>query len=155
MTAATRDLHFLGGTGGAFSLTREAGIWFLAHVVICTFSRFHFGAGRERGILGSRPSRDSIPPTPPKRRPQQRHSVKAEPTSQDPVCRIPGAMNVPLEELKTRLAELPKTQKIFACCHRRCCLLSFCPSSTVFTLRAKCFKIRRLEGGSRSGPRPD
>lgn len=57
---------------------------------------------------------------------------------------LPGALNVPLEELEKRLAELPKDQEIVAYCRGPYCILSF---EAVQALRAKGFKVRRLEDG--------
>lgn len=57
---------------------------------------------------------------------------------------LPGALNIPLDELKRRLAKLPKNQEIVAYCRGPYCILSF---EAVAMLRAKGFKVRRLEDG--------
>lgn len=57
---------------------------------------------------------------------------------------LPGAYNMPLDELERRLSELPKDQEIVAYCRGPYCVLSF---EAVATLRAKGYKIRRLEDG--------
>jgi ArsR family transcriptional regulator len=57
---------------------------------------------------------------------------------------LPGALNVPLEELERRLSELPKDQEIVAYCRGPYCVLSF---EAVAALRAKGYRIRRLEDG--------
>ncbi|WP_119303643.1 ArsR/SmtB family transcription factor [Dongia deserti] len=57
---------------------------------------------------------------------------------------LPGALNVPLDELERRLSELPKDQEIVAYCRGPYCILSF---EAVATLRAKGYRIRRLEDG--------
>jgi rhodanese-related sulfurtransferase/biotin operon repressor len=57
---------------------------------------------------------------------------------------LPGAINIPLEDLETRLADLPKDQEIVAYCRGAYCILSF---EAIATLRAKGYRIRRLEEG--------
>ncbi|MGZ9722185.1 ArsR/SmtB family transcription factor [Rhizobium miluonense] len=57
---------------------------------------------------------------------------------------LPGAINIPLEELERRLADLPKEQEIVAYCRGPYCILSF---EAVAALRAKGYRIRRLEDG--------
>ncbi len=57
---------------------------------------------------------------------------------------LPGALNVPLAELKRKLSELPKRQEIIAYCRGPYCVLSF---EAIALLRAKGFKVRRLEDG--------
>lgn len=57
---------------------------------------------------------------------------------------LPGALNVPLDELERRLAELPKDREIVAYCRGPYCVLSF---EAVAALRAKGYRIRRLEDG--------
>jgi rhodanese-related sulfurtransferase len=57
---------------------------------------------------------------------------------------LPGALNIRLDELERRLAELSKKQEIVAYCRGPYCVLSF---EAVAKLRAKGFKARRLEDG--------
>jgi rhodanese-related sulfurtransferase len=57
---------------------------------------------------------------------------------------LPGAMNIPVEELERRLAELPPEQEIVAYCRGPYCVLSF---NAVAALRAKGLRARRLENG--------
>lgn len=57
---------------------------------------------------------------------------------------LPGAVNIPLRALKARLAELNPKQEIVAYCRGEYCVLSF---EAVALLRARGFKIRRLEDG--------
>ncbi len=57
---------------------------------------------------------------------------------------VPGAVNMPLEKLKRRLAALDPEKEIVAYCRGRYCVLSF---ETVALLRAQGFKARRLEDG--------
>lgn len=57
---------------------------------------------------------------------------------------LPGAINIPVEELGRRLAELPRKQEIVAYCRGPYCVLS---ANAVAALRAKGFRARRLENG--------
>ncbi len=57
---------------------------------------------------------------------------------------LPGALNIPLRQLRQRLAELPRKQEIVAYCRGPYCVLSF---EAVAELRARGFKVRRLEQG--------
>ena len=57
---------------------------------------------------------------------------------------LPGAVNIPLRALKARLAELDTAQEIVAYCRGEYCVLSF---EAVALLRARGFKVRRLEDG--------
>src|SRR5262245_415398 len=57
---------------------------------------------------------------------------------------VPGAVNIPLRELEARLAELDHAQEIVAYCRGPYCLLSY---EAVAALRARGFKVRRLEDG--------
>jgi ArsR family transcriptional regulator len=57
---------------------------------------------------------------------------------------LPGAVNIPLGALKARLAELNTGQEIVAYCRGEYCVLSF---EAVALLRARGFKVRRLEDG--------
>ena len=57
---------------------------------------------------------------------------------------LPGAINVPLSQFKRHLAKLDRNTEIVAYCRGPYCVLSF---EAVAQLRAKGFKIRRLEDG--------
>jgi ArsR family transcriptional regulator len=57
---------------------------------------------------------------------------------------LPGAINVPLAELEKRLSALDPGQEIVAYCRGPYCVLSY---EAVATLRARGFKVRRLEDG--------
>ena len=57
---------------------------------------------------------------------------------------LQGAWNVPIGELEKRLADLPMNQEFVAYCRGPYCVLSF---EAVATLRAKGYRIRRLEDG--------
>jgi rhodanese-related sulfurtransferase len=57
---------------------------------------------------------------------------------------LPGAINLPLSELKRRLRELPRDQEIVAYCRGPYCVLSY---EAVAELRKRGFKAFRLEDG--------
>jgi ArsR family transcriptional regulator len=57
---------------------------------------------------------------------------------------LPGALNIPLRELESRLGELPRDQEIVAYCRGPYCVLSF---EAVAALRARGFRVRRFEEG--------
>jgi rhodanese-related sulfurtransferase/DNA-binding transcriptional ArsR family regulator len=57
---------------------------------------------------------------------------------------VPGALNIPLRELETRLGEIDPKQEIVAYCRGPYCVLSY---EAVAQLRARGFKVRRLEDG--------
>jgi rhodanese-related sulfurtransferase/DNA-binding transcriptional ArsR family regulator len=57
---------------------------------------------------------------------------------------LPGAVNIPLHALEARLSELDPAQEIVAYCRGAYCVLSY---EAVAALRARGFKVRRLEDG--------
>ena len=57
---------------------------------------------------------------------------------------VPGALNIPLDQLEKRMRELPKRKEIVAYCRGPFCLMSF---EAVQLLRKKGLKARRLENG--------
>lgn len=57
---------------------------------------------------------------------------------------VPGAINMPLSEIKRRLSELPRSKEIVAYCRGPYCVFAF---EAVAALRAAGFKARRLEDG--------
>jgi rhodanese-related sulfurtransferase len=57
---------------------------------------------------------------------------------------IPGALSVPLPELKKRLAELPKNREVVAYCRGPYCVMAI---EAVDLLRKKGFKAHRMEQG--------
>lgn len=57
---------------------------------------------------------------------------------------LPGAINVPVEQLEGRLAKLPKRKEIIAYCRGPYCLMSF---DAVAKLRRRGLKARRLKDG--------
>jgi rhodanese-related sulfurtransferase len=58
---------------------------------------------------------------------------------------IPGAISIPLEELKKRVRELPKSKEIVAYCRGPLCALA--PEATRY-LRSKGYKVKRLGEGA-------
>ena len=57
---------------------------------------------------------------------------------------VPGAVNIPLEQLEKRLRELPKRREVIAYCRGPFCLMSY---EAVQLLRKKGIKARRLQDG--------
>ena len=57
---------------------------------------------------------------------------------------LPGALSLPLSELKRRVRELPRDQEIVAYCRGPYCVLSY---EAVAELRKRGFKALRLEDG--------
>ena len=57
---------------------------------------------------------------------------------------LPGALNMPLEDLEKTLKRLPKNQEIVAYCRGPYCVMAF---EAVAALRAKGYRARRLEEG--------
>ena len=57
---------------------------------------------------------------------------------------IPGAINIPVGELKRRLSELPRGREVVAYCRGAFCVMAF---EAVALLRASGFKSRRLQDG--------
>lgn len=57
---------------------------------------------------------------------------------------VPGAISIPVKDLKRRLRELPKGRAIVACCRGPYCVYSY---DAIDVLRPKGFDVRRLEGG--------
>jgi len=57
---------------------------------------------------------------------------------------LPGAVSIPVSELKRRLKEIPRGQDIVACCRGPYCVYSY---EAIEILRPRGFRARRLEGG--------
>jgi len=57
---------------------------------------------------------------------------------------LPGAINIPIQQLEKRLRELPKRKEVIAYCRGPYCLMSY---DAVSLLRARGMKARRLEAG--------
>ena len=70
--------------------------------------------------------------------------LDVRPSEEYDVGHIPGAINIPLEEIGQHLASLPKDQDVIAYCRGEYCVLAF---EAVATLRKKGFSARRLEEG--------
>jgi rhodanese-related sulfurtransferase len=70
--------------------------------------------------------------------------LDVRPTGEFRAGHIPGALSVPLPELKKRLAELPKNREIVAYCRGPYCVMAI---DAVELLRRKGFKAHRMEQG--------
>ena len=70
--------------------------------------------------------------------------LDVRPSEEYEVGHIPGALNVPLDDIKKQLARLPKEKEIIAYCRGEYCVLAF---EAVAALRKKGFTARRLEEG--------
>jgi ArsR family transcriptional regulator len=70
--------------------------------------------------------------------------LDVRPEDEFALAHVPGAINVPLKELEARVAEIDPTKDIIAYCRGAYCVYSY---EAVAKLRAKGFKIRRLEDG--------
>lgn len=70
--------------------------------------------------------------------------LDVRPSEEYALGHLPGALNIPTEELARRLSELPRDQEIVAYCRGPYCVLSTTAASL---LRAKGFHVRRLAAG--------
>jgi rhodanese-related sulfurtransferase/DNA-binding HxlR family transcriptional regulator len=70
--------------------------------------------------------------------------LDVRPADEFATSHLPGAVNIPMSELEERLAELDPAHEIVAYCRGPYCVLSF---EAVTALRAKGFKVRRLQDG--------
>jgi len=70
--------------------------------------------------------------------------LDVRPPSEYSAGHIPGAVNIPLDELSRRLAGLPKRREIVAYCRGPYCLLAF---DAVAQLRKSGYRARRLQDG--------
>lgn len=70
--------------------------------------------------------------------------LDVRPADEFALAHIPGAINVPVAELETRLASLAGAQELVAYCRGPYCVMSF---EVVSKLRGKGFAARRLEAG--------
>lgn len=70
--------------------------------------------------------------------------LDVRPEDEFALCHVRGAINIPLEQLKRRLATLDPRKEIVAYCRGPYCVLSF---EAVAELRRRGFKVRRLEDG--------
>jgi rhodanese-related sulfurtransferase/DNA-binding transcriptional ArsR family regulator len=93
--------------------------------------------------------RDSLEPVSRKELLQRLHAeavtvLDVRPDDEFALGHLPGAVNIPLRNLKARLSELDPKQEIVAYCRGPYCVLSY---EAVAALRACGFKARRLEDG--------
>jgi rhodanese-related sulfurtransferase/DNA-binding transcriptional ArsR family regulator len=70
--------------------------------------------------------------------------VDVRPAQEFAAGHVPGAINIPIEDLGSRIGELPKQKEIVAYCRGPYCLMSF---DAVSQLRRSGRKARRLENG--------
>lgn len=70
--------------------------------------------------------------------------IDVRPTQEFIAGHLTGAINIPIDELESRLAELPHNQKIIAYCRGPHCMLSY---DAVERLRQRGYDARRLEDG--------
>ena len=70
--------------------------------------------------------------------------LDVRPEDEFALAHLPGAINIPLGKLKRKLAMLDPGKEIVAYCRGPWCILSF---EAVALLRAKGFRVRRLEDG--------
>lgn len=70
--------------------------------------------------------------------------IDVRPEDEFALGHLPGAINIPLRSLRARLSELDQAREIVAYCRGPYCVWSW---EAVATLRARGFKVRRLEDG--------
>ncbi len=70
--------------------------------------------------------------------------IDVRPAAEFVAGHLPGAINVPTEELQRRLSKLPRNHDIIAYCRGAYCLMSY---EAVETLRRRGFKAMRLQDG--------
>ena len=70
--------------------------------------------------------------------------LDVRPTDEFALGHLPGAISIPVGELKRRLSELPRNREIVAYCRGAYCVMAF---EAVALLRASGFKSRRLQDG--------
>jgi rhodanese-related sulfurtransferase len=70
--------------------------------------------------------------------------IDTRPSEEFAAGHLPGALNVPLREIKRRLRELPRDREIVAYCRGPYCVLSY---EAVAELRKSGFSAVRLEDG--------
>ena len=70
--------------------------------------------------------------------------IDLRPSDEFALGHLPGALNVPLGELKCRLADLDPRHEVVAYCRGPWCVMSF---EAVATLRGQGYRARRLEDG--------
>jgi len=70
--------------------------------------------------------------------------IDTRPVEEFEAGHLPGALNIPLRDLKRRLRELPRDREIVAYCRGPYCVLSY---EAVAEVRRRGFKASRLEDG--------
>ena len=70
--------------------------------------------------------------------------LDVRPEDEFSAAHLPGAVNIPLADLEARLGDVDRAREIVAYCRGPWCVLSY---EAVAKLRARGFRIRRLEGG--------
>lgn len=70
--------------------------------------------------------------------------IDVRPEHEFAVGHLPGALNIPVDELKKRLSRIPRNREIVAYCRGPYCVLAV---EAVTLLRSKGFRVRRLEDG--------
>jgi rhodanese-related sulfurtransferase len=70
--------------------------------------------------------------------------VDVRPAEEYEAGHIPGALSVPVAELKRRLGELPKKREVIAYCRGRYCVYSL---DAVRLLRRQGYRARRVHEG--------
>jgi rhodanese-related sulfurtransferase/biotin operon repressor len=70
--------------------------------------------------------------------------LDVRPTDEFAAGHVPGAVSIPVGELKRRLKEIPRGREIVACCRGPYCVYSY---DAIDILRPHGFPARRLDGG--------
>jgi ArsR family transcriptional regulator len=70
--------------------------------------------------------------------------LDVRPSDEFALAHLPGAINVPLKQLKSRIAKLKRSKEVVAYCRGPYCVLSY---EAVALLRKRGFNARRLEDG--------
>lgn len=70
--------------------------------------------------------------------------LDVRPSDEFEIGHLPGAVSVPLADLRKRLRALPRGREVVAYCRGPYCVLSF---TAVAELRARGYRVRRLETG--------
>lgn len=70
--------------------------------------------------------------------------IDVRPADEFAAGHLPGAINMPIEDLEARLGELPRRKEVVAYCRGPYCLMSF---DAVQLLRKRGYKARRLQAG--------
>ena len=99
-----------------------------------------------KGYFRSRDAMEAVPRDELLRRAREGTAIVLDVRPEDEYLagHIPGAVSVPLDELATRLAELPRGKEVVAYCRGPYCFMAF---EAVRILRARGRDARRLEDG--------